>query len=141
MARSYREVVTCDLEDGEVSASESVAFSFGGKSYSLDLCRKHADEVRSAFERFAGAAHSTGRRGRGARATGTRGGRRQGAAGTARTARSTRPRSAAASSGENLAEIREWARGQGYAVGDRGRIPAEIRSAYDAAQGRGRRRG
>ena len=49
-------------------------------------------------------------------------------------------RPAAASRGESQAEIREWARAQGYAVGDRGRIPGEVRTAYEAAHARGGRR-
>ena len=29
-------------------------------------------------------------------------------------------------------EIREWARSNGYKVSDRGRIPAEVKAAFDA---------
>ena len=50
------------------------------------------------------------------------------------TAQSAPARAASAPRGESQAEIREWARAQGYAVGDRGRIPVEVRSAYDAAR-------
>jgi hypothetical protein len=38
-----------------------------------------------------------------------------------------------ASKGDKAA-IRAWARRQGHTLGDRGRIPAEIESAYDAHQ-------
>lgn len=129
MARRQVEVVTCDLEDGDVSAAESLTFSFGGKTYALDLCKKHLDEVRGTLERFAAVGHSTAGRG-------GRGRRRATAAGRA-------PRAAkkvAAPRGESQAAIREWARAAGYAVGDRGRIPAEVRGAYDAAQSKGGRR-
>jgi hypothetical protein len=34
----------------------------------------------------------------------------------------------------DLTAVREWARANGYTVGDRGRIKAEILEAYDAAQ-------
>lgn len=128
MARITQVVVTCDLEDGEVSASESISFTYGGKTYTLDLCKKHLDEVKSTLEGYANVGHSMAR--------GPRGRRR--ATGTGRSAHSTRP--AAAGRGESQAEIREWARAQGYAVGDRGRIPGEVRAAYDAAQKGGRRR-
>ena len=30
-------------------------------------------------------------------------------------------------------KVREWARANGYEVSDRGRIPASVREAYDAA--------
>jgi Lsr2 len=128
MARITQVVVTCDLEDGDVNASESLSFTYGGKTYTLDLCRKHLEEVKGALEGFANAGHSAGR--------GTRGRRRGAAAG--RSARSSRP--ASAPRGESQAEIREWARAQGYAVGDRGRIPGEVRAAYDAAHRGSRRR-
>jgi hypothetical protein len=35
----------------------------------------------------------------------------------------------------DLAEVRAWARGQGYKVSDRGRISAEVQEAYEAANG------
>ena len=128
MARITQVVVTCDLEDGDVTAAESVSFSYGGKTYTLDLCKKHLDEVKGALEGFANAGHAAGLGGRG----------RRRAASTGRTARAARP--AATPRGESQAEIREWARSQGYAVGDRGRIPGEVRSAYEAAQSKGGRR-
>jgi hypothetical protein len=128
VARITQVVVTCDLEDGGVNAADSVSFSYGGKTYTLDLCEKHLDEVKGTLEGFANAGHSAGRGGRG----------RRRAASTGRAPRSARP--AAASRGESQAEIREWARAQGYAVGDRGRIPGEVRAAYDAAHARGGRR-
>jgi hypothetical protein len=128
MARITQVVVTCDLEDGDVSASDSVSFTYGGKTYTLDLCKKHMDEVKGTLEGFANAGHSAGRGGRG---------RRRGTT-TGRSARASRP--ASAPRGESQAEIREWARAQGYAVGDRGRIPGEVRSAYDAAHRGNRRR-
>jgi hypothetical protein len=129
VARITQVVVTCDLEDGEVSASDSLTFSFNGKTYTLDLCKKHLDEVKGTLDGYANAGHAAGRAAR----------RRRGAAPAGRSGRASRP--AAAPRGESQAEIREWARAQGYAVGDRGRIPAEVRSAYDAAQSKsGRRR-
>ena len=57
------------------------------------------------------------------------------AAPAGRTTRAGRP--AATLRGESEAEIREWARAQGYAVGDRGRIPGEVRAAYESAQTKG----
>jgi len=126
LARITQVVVTCDLEDGEVSASDSISFTYGGKTYSLDLCKRHLEEVKGTLDAYAQAGHPSGRAPRG---------RRRGAGG--RSARSAGP---AGSRGESQAEIRQWAREQGYAVGDRGRIPAEVRAAYDAAQAKGSRR-
>jgi hypothetical protein len=125
VARITQVVVTCDLEDGEVGASDSISFTYGGKTYTLDLCKKHLEEVKGTLEAYAQAGHPAGRAARGRRGT------------TGRSARSRRP---AAAQRESQAEIRQWAREQGYAVGDRGRIPAEVRAAYEAAQAKGSRR-
>jgi len=132
VARRQVEVVTCDLEEGDVSAAESLTFSFGGRTYTLDLCKKHVEEVRGTLERFAAAGHSTGGRG-------GRGRRRAAPAGRGgRAARAAKKQ--AAPRGESQAAIREWARSAGYAVGDRGRIPGEVRAAYEAAQAKGGRK-
>lgn len=128
MARITQVVVTCDMEDGDVTASDSVSFSFGGKAYTLDLCKKHLDEVKATLEGFASVGHSAGKSNRGRRRQPTGG----------RSARSSRP--ASSPRGESQSEIREWARAQGYAVGDRGRIPAEVRTAYESATAKGGRR-
>ena len=37
------------------------------------------------------------------------------------------------------AEVREWARENGYEIGERGRISSEIAMAFNKAQGRGRK--
>jgi hypothetical protein len=125
VARITQVVVTCDLEDGDVGASDSISFTYGGKTYSLDLCKEHLEEVKSTLDAYAQAGHPAGRAARSRRGAGARG------------ARSRRP---SAGARESQAEIRQWAREQGYAVGDRGRIPAEVRAAYDAAQAKGGRR-
>ncbi len=130
MARITQVVVTCDLEEGDVSADDSLTFSYNGKSYTLDLCKDHLEEVKGVLEGFANAGHATGRAARGRRG--------RGAAPVGRSSRANRP--AATPRGESQAEIREWARAQGYAVGDRGRIPAEVRTAYEASQSKGGRR-
>lgn len=37
-----------------------------------------------------------------------------------------------ASRRDDLAEVRAWARENGYTVSDRGRVPAEVEAAHDA---------
>jgi len=127
LARSTIEVVTCDLEEGNVSAAESLSFSFGGKTYTLDLCEKHLKEVKGTLEHLVSAGHAAGRAARGRKR-----------AAPARAPRAVRK--AVAPRGESQAAIREWARSAGYAVGDRGRIPSEVRAAYEAAHSKGGRR-
>ena len=43
-------------------------------------------------------------------------------------------RSTVTSLGPSSKEIRDWARSNGYDVSDRGRVSAEIRQAFEAAQ-------
>jgi hypothetical protein len=95
------------LENG---AGSTVRFSLEGRQYEIDLSDANADKLRSALAPFI----SAGRSASGAtRSTGAR-------------------RSGRANTGE-LAAIRSWAQGNGYTVGDRGRISAEVREAYERA--------
>lgn len=49
------------------------------------------------------------------------------------TRRRRRPRVRTAEDREHSAEVREWAKEQGYPVADRGRLPAPVKLAYDQA--------
>jgi hypothetical protein len=112
MAQRVQVILVCDLHDDETPGTETVAFALDGSSYEIDVCEAHARQLRDAFATYIGAARrGTGRAGRGA------GGRR---------------RSRRGGSGE-AAQIREWARSQGLAVPERGRVPAELAEKYAAA--------
>jgi hypothetical protein len=114
MGQRIEVVLTCDLHDGEVPAEETVTFAVDGTTYAFELCPAHLSEFRDTVGRYVGAAR---------RADQPRRARR----------RAAEPR---ASSGKtDLAEVRSWARSQGYKVSDRGRISAEVQEAYEAATG------
>jgi hypothetical protein len=103
-------IVLEDDLDGS-TADETVTFGLDGVSYEIDLSKKNAGKLRDALALYVG----TGRRVSG------------------RTSRkSGRGRAA---SGPSASEVRDWARAKGYDVSDRGRVPADIRAAYDAANG------
>jgi hypothetical protein len=91
-------------------ADETVTFGLDGVSYEIDLSKKNAAKLRDHLALFVGSARKTG--GRRRRGAGVRTGPVSG----------------------TTADIREWARANGYEVSDRGRIPAEIRAAYEAAK-------
>jgi hypothetical protein len=112
MAQRVQVILVCDLHAGEVPGTETVAFGVDGSSYEIDVCEDHGRALREAFAPYVGA----GRRaaGRGARSSGGRRRGRRGGTGEA-------------------AQIREWARGQGLAVPERGRVPAELAEKYAAA--------
>ena len=87
----------------------TLRFALEGRQYEIDLSDANAEKLRTAFAPFIAAGRPIA--GGTARATGSR-------------------RSSRSNSGE-LAAIRSWAQGQGYSVGDRGRISAEVREAYE----------
>ncbi len=116
MARKVQVILSDDLDES-VAADETVSFSLDGTSYEIDLSEKNAQELRDAFSRYVQAARKVGR-GSG-RASG--GGRSRATGGGGRMDR------------EQAGAIRDWARKNGHAVSDRGRIPASVVEAYEAA--------
>lgn len=94
----------------EVGEGETVHFSLNGTAYEIDLTAGHADELREALAPYIEA------------------GRRSSASGS----RTSAPRRRAARNSDSAA-IRAWAKEQGHEVSERGRIPAEIVDAYNAA--------
>ncbi|WP_258804492.1 histone-like nucleoid-structuring protein Lsr2 [Pseudarthrobacter sp. NS4] len=108
MAQKVNIILVDDLDGG--SADENVKFGLDGVNYEIDLSAANAAELRSSLERFVAAA----RKASGGRAT----------------------RTAKAPSGgrsHDSAQIRQWARDNGYTVNSRGRIQAEIQEAYQKA--------
>jgi 7-keto-8-aminopelargonate synthetase-like enzyme len=87
----------------------TVTFSFEGVNYQIDLAEKNLSKFRKTMTPYVAAATKV----------------------SGQTTSSRRPRRIAASS--NPKTIREWARSQGYEVSDRGRVPASVVTAYEAA--------
>jgi hypothetical protein len=114
MAQKYIVQLVDDLtqEPIEEGAGESVRFSLDGVGYTIDLTSEHADELRNALAPYVSKA-------------------RKGDA----VARSAPRSGSSASRGPkgDLKAIREWASSNGYKVSSRGRIPAEVQNAYNAA--------
>jgi hypothetical protein len=131
---------TCDVCGDTIPESDSQGstrkVSWDGTEYVVDVCLTHASllsDVLAQLRSFVDAGHRGGSR---------RGRRPASNAATAspRTPRS-RPAATANSSSPSgpkrgdLPIIRSWAQANGLSVGDRGRIPAAVIEAYDAAQG------
>ncbi|RSS79359.1 Lsr2 family protein [Streptomyces sp. WAC06614] len=108
MAQKVQVLLVDDLDGGE--ADETVTFALDGKTYEIDLTTANAEKLRGLLEPYL----------KGGRRTGGR------AAGRAKGGRAV-----AASGNPDTAEIRAWAKAQGMNVNDRGRVPAEIREAYE----------
>ena len=108
MAQKVHIVLEDDLDGSP--ATETVSFGLDGKSYEIDLNDKNAGKLRDALAQYVGAGRSVGGARRGRKAS-----------------------SASNNLGPSAREIRDWARSNGHDVPDRGRIPADVRSAFEAA--------
>jgi hypothetical protein len=107
-----------DIDESE--AAETVTFGLDGAQYEIDLSESNAAALREALALYIAHARRSGRpAGRPATNNNGFGARR--------------PRSATRPDREQTAQIREWARSNGYKIGDKGRIPADIVSAWEAA--------
>jgi hypothetical protein len=76
--------------------------------YEIDLTNENAQRLRESLGQWTGPARKVSGRAR---------------RGTARRVQD----------GGQTAKVREWAKANGYTVSDRGRIAADVRAAYDAA--------
>lgn len=107
--------------DGE-QAAETITFGLDGAQYEIDLSEENAAALRDVLATYIAHARRAGR-------ASTRAASANGSAGTP----ARRPRSTTRTDREQTAQIREWARSNGYKVGEKGRIPADILSAWEAA--------
>lgn len=108
MAQKVNIVLVDDIDGTE--ATQTVSFGLDGANYEIDLNDENASALREALAAYVGHGRKVGRGG-GAK----RGGR------------------APAGGGTSAKEIREWARDNGFTVPERGRIPADVREAYESA--------
>ena len=113
MAQRVNVILVDDIDGSD--AAETVTFGLDGVQYEIDLSTENADKFRDVLAPYVGHARRAGGRRRG-----SGGGRSNGTASSSR-------------SGASAADIRAWARENGWEVPDRGRVSAEVREAYDAA--------
>lgn len=106
MAQKVQVLLLCDLDDGNVEADETLQFSLGNTAYEVDVCAKHAQQIREGLEPFV--AH----------------GRKLGA--------TTRRSHRAGADKHQTASIRSWAKDHGIPINGRGRIPASVVKEYEA---------
>ena len=114
MAQKVQVLLVCDLHDNEVEGTETVTFGLDGSTYEIDVCADHGAQLRDSFASYVGAARRAGRS----------------ATPAARRTRSSGGRSKA---DDRVGQIREWARQNGHAVSERGRLSAKLVAAYEAA--------
>ena len=111
MAQKVQVVLVDDLDGG--SADETVTFALDGVAYEIDLSRENAAALRDTLATYVGHARRLGRA-------------------TRRTTGRSRAK-AVGGDGPSPAEVREWAKSQGIAVNERGRISADLQAKFQAA--------
>ena len=104
MAQRVNVVLVDDITGRD--ADETVTFGLDGVSYEIDLSEANARALRDALSTYIKAGRKVGGRRKGQRT---------------------------ASGATSAADIRQWARENGWEVPDRGRVAAEVREAYAAA--------
>lgn len=109
MAQKVVTIYTDDLTGTESDEVSTHGFSLNGVEYEIDLTPENYDKLDAALRPFIEKGRKMGR------AKG---------AGRARKA---------PADGPSAEEMRAWARENGYEVNDRGRVPREIREAFEAA--------
>jgi hypothetical protein len=116
MAQKVLVQLVDDLDGTSSSDISTVTFGLDGVSYEIDLNSGNATNLRDHLSEFITSARRTGGRVK-----------RGGGVGVAGSAGSGRNR-------EQTQAIREWAKKNGHEVSDRGRIPAAVIQAFEAAQ-------
>jgi Lsr2 len=106
MAKTTVVTVTDDIDGSE--GAGTVAFSFDGQSYEIDLSDKNRKKFMKGLQPFIDSSRRVARQG---------------------APRSVRGRT----SRKDSSAIRAWAAEQGLAVSERGRIPAAVAEKYEAA--------
>jgi hypothetical protein len=104
MAQKVSITLVDDIDGSE--AVETVSFALDGTPYEIDLSAGNAAALREALSAYVAAGRKTGRKA---------------------------PAKGKAAAGTSAAVVRAWAKDNGYAVPDRGRIPADVTAAFEAA--------
>ncbi|MBL8929562.1 MAG: Lsr2 family protein [Kineosporiaceae bacterium] len=112
MAQKVQVILVDDVDGGE--AEETVSFALDGVSYEIDVSAENAEALRESIAPWIGHA------------------RRVGGRASARRASAPKSRNGSAPRA-SLADVRAWARENGFQVSDRGRVSAEVMAAYDTA--------
>ena len=110
VAQKVSVTFACDYDEKEIPDGEHMtrAFSLDGRDYEIDLCEKHSQKFDEAVKRFADKARKV-------------------------SSRMSRPTRRTAAHRQRRADIRAWAKRSGIEVSDRGRIPAQVITKYDAS--------
>ena len=109
MAQKVSVTYACDYDQKEIPQGQHRLrrFSIDGRDYEIDLCLKHSERFDDAVSKYASHARKS-------------------------SARVPRTKRRTAAHRKHSAEVRAWAKANGMAVSERGRIPAEVVSKYES---------
>jgi nucleoid-associated protein Lsr2 len=112
VAQKVSVTYACDYDQKEIPQGQHRVrrFSIDGRDYEIDLCDKHSDKFDEVLGRFATHARKA-------------------------SARAPRTKRRTAAHRKHSAQIRAWAKDRGLVVSERGRIPADVVSRYEATHG------
>ena len=110
MAQKIQTLFIDDIDGG--AAEGTVRFALDGTAFEIDLSTAHSDELRKTLATYISHARKV---------SGT-------------TRRAPRGRRAGGDA-VNTAQVRGWARENGFDIKDRGRVPADVVARYQAAVG------
>jgi nucleoid-associated protein Lsr2 len=110
VAQKVSVTYACDYDQKEIPQGQHRVrrFSFDGRDYEIDLCARHSNRLDETISRYAEHARKS-------------------------SARPPNVKRRTAAHRQHSAGVRAWAKTMGIAVGDRGRIPADVVSRYEAA--------
>lgn len=112
MAQRVQILLVCDLHGDDTPGAETVRFTVDGAAYEIDVCDRHAAELRESFAPYIAAGRRAGRAGAPSRRRGRR-----------------------SAGGADPAAVRAWAKSHDLKVSERGRISADLMARYAASNG------
>jgi Lsr2 len=109
VAQKVSVTFACDSDAKEIPNGEHLtrSFSLDGRDYEIDLCEKHSQKFDEVVKRFADRARKV-------------------------STKMVRAKRRTTAHRRRSAEIRAWAKRSGMEVSDRGRIPAQVITKYEA---------
>jgi hypothetical protein len=111
-----------DLTGEEAEDISTVEFALEGVTYEIDLANDNAAKLRDNLARYVAAARKISARRANGRGADRSAGRGNGNGGVARSGYNR----------DTLKAIREWAKQNGHAVNERGRLPLTVLDAWEA---------
>ena len=109
MAQKLSVTYACDFDEREIPQGQHRLrrFSIDGRDYEIDLCLRHSERFDQAVSSFATHARKA-------------------------SARPVRTKRRTAAHRKHSAQVRAWARANGFALSERGRIPSDVVSRYES---------